>query len=262
MNQSLIELRKKPHTSISAIKTYLSCPRRFSLHYLQKVQPAFRPAALVFGSAWHETIGLWLSDDTAGLEQLRDHLRDGLAARIRGENNVLFDDENEDEASLIDTAIRMLDAFITLVPRPEKTLAVEMAFRLELAHPVTEEVLPVALIGALDAVVLEGGRGAVWELKSGKKKWSADQFEFDLQATAYGIAARQEGYDGVDLKFLITTKTQKPDVQRETVIRHRADEDELVQIAFGVLRAVEAGIDMPIRGWQCGTCAFSSACRP
>ena len=71
------------------------------------------------------------------------------------------------------------------------------------------------LIGALDAVVLEGGRGAVWELKSSKKRYSQDQFEFDLQATAYGIAAREGGYDGVDLKFLITTKSKNPDVQRE-----------------------------------------------
>ena len=261
MNQPLIELRKRPHTSISAIKTFLSCPRRFALQYEAKVQPAFRPAALVFGSAWHETIGLWLTTDNIETEELRQHLRDGLTARLRGENNVLFDDEDENEGSLVDMAVRMLDAFVTLVPRPERTLAVEMAFELELAHPVTGEVLPLPMIGALDAVVIEGGRGAVWELKSGKKKWSADQFEFDLQATTYGIAAREGGYDGVDLKFLITTKTAKPDVQRETVIRHRADEDELVEVAFGVHRAVSAGADYPSRGWQCRTCAFAAACR-
>ena len=260
MNQ-LMTLRLKPHTSVSAIKTFLSCPRKYSLFYVLKVRPSFRAAALVFGSAWHETIGLWLTEDNVGLEQLQQHLRDGLTARLRGENNVLFDDEKEDEASLVDTAIRMLDAFITLVPRPEKTLAVEMAFELELADT-TGEILPVPLIGALDAVVLEGGRGAVWELKSGKKKWSADQFEFDLQATAYGVAARECGYDGVALKFLITTKTKNPDVQRETVIRHRADEEELAEIAFGVHRAVEAGVDYPNRGWQCRVCPYAAACRP
>lgn len=262
MKESLIELRKKPHTSVSALKTFVSCSRRYFLQYVLKVQPAFRPAALVFGSAWHETIGVWLTDPNVGAEQLQQHLRDGLTARLRGESNVLFDDDDEDEGSLVDMAVRMLDAFITLVPRPEKTLAVEWAFQLALAHPLTREVLPVPLIGALDAVVLEGGRGAVWELKSGKRRWSADQFEFDLQATAYGMAAREGGYDGVDLKFLITTKTAKPDVQRETVIRHRADERELAEIAFGVHRGVEAGVDYPNRGWQCGTCAFAAACRP
>ena len=61
MNHQLTELRKKPHTSISAIKTFLTCPRKFHLQYVLKLQPAFRPAALVFGSAWHETIGAWLT---------------------------------------------------------------------------------------------------------------------------------------------------------------------------------------------------------
>lgn len=261
MNQSLIELRKKPHTSVSAIRTALACMRKYHLQYVLKIQPAFRSAALVFGSAWHETIGVWLTDANAPKEQLQQHLRDGLTARLRGESNVLFDDEDEDEGSLVDMAVRMLDAFITLVPRPEKALAVEMAFELELAHPTTGELLPVPLIGALDAVVLEGGRGAVWELKSSKKRYSQDQFEFDLQATTYGIAAREGGYDGVDLKFLITTKTKNPDVQRETVIRHRADEDELAEIAFGVHRAVEAGVDYPNRGWQCRVCPYAAVCR-
>ncbi len=261
MKHSLIELRKKPHTSVSAIKTYLSCPRRYFLSYVLRVPPAFRPAALVFGSAWHETIGLWLTTEDIKVEQLREHLRDGLTARLRGENNVLFDDDGEDEGSLVDMAVRMLDAFTTLVPRPEKTLAIELAFQLELAHPATGELLAVPLIGALDAIVLEGGRGAVWELKSGKKKWSADQFEFDLQATAYGIAAREGGYDGVDVKFLITTKNKNPDVQRETVIRHRADEEELAAVALGVQRAVSAGVDYPNRGWQCRVCQYASVCR-
>ena len=39
------------------------------------------------------------------------------------------------------------------------------------------------------------------------------------------------------------------------------DEEELAEIAFGVYRAVEAGVDYPNRGWQCGTCAFGAACR-
>lgn len=262
MTTSLLELRKKPHTSVSAIKTFLTCPRRYFLQYQLRIQPAFRAAALVFGSAWHDTLGVWLLQKEVPHEQLREHLRDGLVRRLREEDDVLFDDEDETEDTLVDTAVRMLDVFLAKVPRPEKTLAVEMAFTLDLAHPGTGELLAVPLIGALDAVVIEGGRTAVWELKSGKKKWSADQFEFDLQATAYGIAARQGGYDGASLDFLVTTKTAKPDVQRETVHRHRGDEDELAETAFGVLRAAKAGIDVPNRGWQCRVCAFAGACRP
>lgn len=262
MKTSLVELRRASHTSVSAIKTFLTCPRRYFLQYVLKEQPSFRPAALVFGSAWHETIGKWLLDDEVHVGELRQHLRDGLLLRLREENNVLFDDAEQSEDGFLETAGRMLDVFLSNVTRPEKTLGTEIAFSMALTHSRTGEVLPVPLIGALDAVVIDQGKGAVWELKSAKKKWTPDQLEFDLQATAYGMAARHEGYDGAALELLITTKAAKPVVQRETVLRHRCDEEELVDIALGVHRAVEAGVDYPNRGWQCRTCPFASACRP
>ena len=163
MNDSLIELRKKPHTSISAVREFMICPRKFAFHYIEKALPEFRPAALAFGSAWHSTIAAWLttSGEEVQPEQLRQHLRDGVVARLNDAGaNVLFDNADQDEGGLVDQALRMLDAFLAEVPRPEKTFAVEMAFSLELNHPRTGEVLPVPLIGSIDAVVLSGGIGA------------------------------------------------------------------------------------------------------
>lgn len=261
MNESLVELRKKPHTSISAIKTFLTCPRRYFLQYVLKVQPAFRPAALVFGSAWHATIGKWLVAEEVGTEELQQHLRDGLLHRLRRQNDVLFDDEDEGEEASVASALRMLDVFLSQVRRPDKTLGVEMTFSMDLEDPRTGEILPAPLIGALDAVVVDQGRDLVWELKSAKKRWSRDQLEFDLQATAYGLAARHLGFGGAGLELVVTTKGGRPDVQREIVTRHRADREELVEIALAMFRAVEAGVDYPNRGWQCRTCAFAGACR-
>ena len=39
-----------------------------------------------------------------------------------------------------------------------------------------------------------------------------------------------------------------------------ADEDDLAYVARGVLRAVAAGVDHPIRGWQCKGCPFMAVC--
>jgi CRISPR/Cas system-associated exonuclease Cas4 (RecB family) len=264
MNQSLIELRRKPHTSVSAVREFLICPRKYFFHYEARLAPEFRPAALAFGSAWHETIGEWLTKpaDDVQPEQLRAHLRDGIVSRLNDDGaNVLFDDADQNEGNLVDTALRMLDAFLAQVPRPEKTLAVEAAFSLELNHPATGEVLPVPLIGAMDAVVLAGGVGTVWELKTAAKKWSAEQLEHDLQICAYKIAARELGYDGARLEFLIVTKTAKAAVQREVAVRHEADERELVDVIFSVTRAIKAGVDHRARSWACQSCAYAGACR-
>lgn len=71
MPESLIELRKKPHLSISALKCFLSCPRRFALQYTERARPDFVPAALVLGSAWHSAVAAWLDQvgDEAALDE-------------------------------------------------------------------------------------------------------------------------------------------------------------------------------------------------
>lgn len=263
MNESLTELRKKPHTSISAVREFLQCPRKYFLHYEAKVQPAFRPAALAFGSAWHATIGRWLLSTDETPESLRDDLRDGIVERLNdGDANVLFDDAEENEGTLVDCSLRMLDVFLAKVPRPEATIAVEQPFALEVSDADTGEVLPVPLVGSIDAIVRQSNRRFVWELKTAKRKWTTEQVEHDLQTTLYGLAAKNAEPGDAGLELVITTKSSKPDVQREVAVRHREHEKELVDVVFGVHRAVNAGVDHPIRSWACATCPWSGPCRP
>ena len=56
MSISLAELRRTPHTSVSQLKSYQSCPRRHSLQYIDKAEPAFRTLALSFGTAFHGSV--------------------------------------------------------------------------------------------------------------------------------------------------------------------------------------------------------------
>jgi hypothetical protein len=105
-----------------------------------------------------------------------------------------------------------------------------------------------------------GGRTEIWELKTGKKKFSADQLEYDPQPTAYVMAARELGYEDAGVKLLVTTKTREPDVQIERLVRRRADERELAETVLDVLHAVRAGVDVRIRGWGCRSCAFAGVC--
>ncbi len=262
---TLAALRAKPHTSVSQLKTFIQCPRKYYLQYIKGVMPAFRPLALVFGSAWHETIADHLTrsrhEYQVPVEELRAHLRDGLVRGVdRDDVPVLFEDEEQDIGAVIDLAMRMLDVFLARVPLPEQVHGVEVPFRLKPVHPVTGEIHPRPLIGAIDAIVEERGRPVVWELKTGRKKFSADQLDFDLQPTAYGMAARALGYKSARLTLLVTTKGKSPDVQVEHLVRHRRDELEFVETAFAVARAVDAGVDFPMRGWRCRTCPYAGAC--
>ena len=254
----LYELRQQPHFSVSSIKTFLTCPRKHRYQYTERLHPDFKPAALAFGSAWHDTIDIWLTADI-GQDELRTHLRDGLLNRLSADD-ILYDDEDENEGVLVDLGVKMLDAFVTKVPKPERTLGVEVPFSMTLTHPLTGEVLTVPLIGALDAVVSNGETTAVWELKTGKRRWDRNQTEFDLQPTAYAAAAEELGYGGAEMKLLVTLKWARPDVQVESLVRTARDHQELVETALSVHRAVESGVDHRARSWQCRACPFAGAC--
>lgn len=265
MNHTLQQLRALPHISVSSLTCFVRCPRQHRLKYIDRAAPAFRPVALAFGTAWHDTIGQLLAAYRDGRPvpdgELHRHLRDGIVRQVHADGvPVLFDDD-EDEGALVDKAMQMLDVFIADVPMPERVLEIERAFSVELYAPETGEALAAPLIGAVDAVVIEQGRPVIWELKTGKRRWTADQLTYDHQPTAYLLAMRQQGLEEPTLKLVLTTKAARPQVQVEPVVRTSADEDDLANVAAGVLRAVEAGVDHPIRGWQCRGCPYAGDCR-
>jgi len=257
--QTLDVLRSRPHFSVSQLKTYLQCPRKHFYQYVERVQPDFRPIALSLGTAWHAAIARHLLCDST-TEETSDLFRDVLVREVEDcSTPVLFEDD-EDLAGCIDLGTRMIDTFIGAVPRPDLVLGVEVAFSLDISDPRTGELESMPLIGAIDALVIDNDLPTVWELKTGKKKWSEDQLEFDLQPTAYRMGARVHDVPDTALKILVTTKTKKPVVQIEFVTRTERDEHELAVILHSVRTAMKHGIDHPVRGWQCKSCPYSGRC--
>ena len=49
-------------------------------------------------------------------------------------------------------------------------------------------------------------------------------------------------------------------MQVADVERGPRDEDDFLRTAVGVLRAVDAGVAYPVRGWACKGCQFAHAC--
>lgn len=267
MYQSLDELRKRPHLSVSALKTYLSCPRKYRLHYVDRAPASHRSISLVFGHAWHELIGklLWLHQKGRELNRraLREHFEAALVHEIQADGPPVLFEDGEDVPALVNTAVNMLEAFLAAVPLPARLLHVELPFSLELVDPETGEVLPVPLIGAIDAVTAEPDGIELVEVKSAKRRWAQDSVLFDFQPTAYRIAIRgliPKQRNDPKLKLLVTTKATKPDVQIEALVRTKADERDLMETAASVYRANQAGCWHPVRSWACGRCEFAEVC--
>jgi CRISPR/Cas system-associated exonuclease Cas4 (RecB family) len=264
MFQTLAQLRAAPHLSVSQLKTFLQCPRKHKLQYIDRVLPQFRPIALAFGTAWHDAIGHHLSTSTKAAPADRDELkaifRDSLAIAVKSDGvPVLFDDD-ETLGSATDLGLKMLDTFVERVELPDEVLGVEVPFSLQLVEPNHGDRLDRPLIGALDAIVMKDDKPEVWELKTSKKKWSADQRDYDLQPSAYEIAAEELGHHGADVVLLVATKTKTPAVQVERLVRSKSDRRDLVATAFSVATAIAVGVDHPVRGWSCRGCPVAHAC--
>ena len=262
---TLDELRQMPHISVSSLKCFLACPRKFRFKYIDREAPAFKPVALPVGSAWHDVIGMLLHrhgrGEPATREELQDHLRTVLRRQLNGDGPPVLLEDCEDEGQLVATMMGMLDAFTAAVPMPAEVLRVELPFSAELHDPKTGEALPMPLIGGVDVVVQDSGRVELWELKTAKRRWNEDAVTFDLQPTAYRVGVRSQGLDRVDLRLLVATKTRQPDVQVERLVRGPDDEHDLMCTAASVVRGVQAGCDHPVRSWTCKTCEYAAVCR-
>lgn len=251
------------YLSWSRLSCFLRCARQFRLRYAERVPPEHRPVPLLFGTAWHDTVGVYLEKSgNATTPELVDVFAESFDHEVSEGDAPVHYDEDQTRETIIETANGMVEAFRDAVTPPFELIDRERSFSIELGHPVTGEMLPVPVVGSIDAVILRNGEKLLWELKSSTRRWTADQLDNDGQVTLYQVASRTLGHADAKLELVVTTKTKKPDVQIERLVRHRRDEQELVELAFGVLAAIEAGVDFRVRGWQCRSCQWAGSCSP
>lgn len=264
MAATLKDLREGLHVSVSQIKTYLLCPRKFELGYVRGEAPAFVPVPLAFGSAFHAALAAFYAEiekdwTLPPVALLQDVFRASWAAAASGPVPLQVTDGEKE--SPVDLGARMLQAFhehAELEPLPVVE-GVEVPFSVPLHDPETGEVAEERLVGALDLVVVEDGEHVIVEHKTSARKYTRDQLAYDHQPTAYRLAARELGLDA-RVRYQVVTKTKTVAVQVEDVVRSPANETDFLLTVVRVLKAVEAGVFYPVRGWQCASCPHQMPC--
>ena len=96
---TLSDLRGLPHISISQLKTYVQCPKKYFLQYIARSEPSHRAIALAFETAWHQTISEHLLPQVDGQYLSREALhalfRDTLTEEVNSDGvPVLFEDDD------------------------------------------------------------------------------------------------------------------------------------------------------------------------
>jgi putative RecB family exonuclease len=261
----LAAVRAAPHVSHSSLATYMRCPRQYEARYVLRLPAETRAVSLAFGSAIHEALAFFyaaLRDHRPepSLEELVPVFEEAWAHQLEDSVPVLFD-ERDTAASMVVTGTALLACFLKEAPRPAEVLAVEAPFCVEVVDPETGEVLTERLVGVFDAVVKErDGSLRILEHKTAARRWTEDRLAFDLQPTAYTLAAPALGYEGAAVTIQLLLKAKKPGFEALTVTRIEQDRRDLLRTISGVLAAVRAGAFYPVRDWHCRGCAYAGAC--
>jgi len=261
----LAHLRAQPHVSFSAISSYLRCPRSYEARYVRRVPPATRAASLAFGTAIHEALAIFYAALRDGRPEpaYEDLVRvfDVAWRRQLAERPPVLFDERDTADSLAAAGAALLACFLAQAPRPAAVLGVEVPFSVEVVDPDTGEVLPERLVGAFDAVVRGAdGRCRILEHKTGARRWTEDRLAYDLQPSAYTLAAPELGFGDAAVTIQLLLKTKAPAFETYAVARTEQDRCDLRRVVCGVLAAIRAGAFYPVRDWPCRSCPYAGPC--
>ncbi len=176
------------HLSYSQISTYLTCPLRYKLHYVDLIPPAFTSAALTFGSSIHEAVAAYyqsrLEGDPIRPDQMLDVYRDTWR---NAEGVKFFNGDNEE--SLLKKAEQLISVFHEQVDPHVTVLGVEEFFEFNI-----EGVPPFQ--GYID-LIEESPEGiiTVADLKTAAKKLGDNTVHSNLQTHGLFIGAEALGFD-------------------------------------------------------------------
>lgn len=247
------------HLSYSAISLYLNCPENFRRKYIAK-EPTITTPALVFGSAFHNTVEHYLLiNRDRPLVDIWPEVFTGAMVDNRG-----CDWGAETPEQYHNDGIRLLSSpdvvkMVDAIRLREDDNGPMIERKLELRVPG----VPVPIIGYMDIMTADGVPG---DLKTSQYSWTQERARNELQPTFYLAALNQAGctVPGLRFRHYVVTKAKKPQAQ---VLEHQRTWDEILwlyELIQRVWRAIECDV-YPLNpsAWLCSPkyCSFWSDCR-
>jgi len=245
------------HFSYSQLNTYLTCPLRYRLQYVELIPPAFTSAALTFGSAVHEAVAAYYQSRLEGDPIRPDQMVDVYREKWRGAEGIkYFNGDNEEK--LLQKASQLIEVFCAEVVPEVTVIGVEEFFDVQ----ITKEVPP--FHGYIDLIEESpDGKVTVADLKTAAKKLGDSSVHSNLQLTAYSIGAGALGFDPeqLTLRLDVITKTKSPEMVRYETTRTESERERFVKLVKKVWAAIEHHAFFPREDWHCAQCAWADHCK-
>lgn len=251
------------HLSYSAINLYLTCPENWRRKYVER-EPSPPTPALVFGSAFHNTVERYLVEAHSTIDHapINEIWGQQWAKQIEAQPDC--DWGVETPAEHYNTGIRLLTtpdvtAMINGIRLKSDDNGPMVERKLELRVPG----VPVPIIGYMDIMTADGIPG---DFKTSAYQWSQEKARDELQPLFYLAALNQAGHTVPGLRFrhYVVTKAKMPKAQ---VLERQRTWDEILwlyELIQRVWNAIEKEV-YPLNpsSWLCSPkyCAWWSDCR-
>jgi putative RecB family exonuclease len=245
--------------SLSRVQTYLLCPLKYRFQYVDKIPRPWRAAALAFGTSVHAAIEWFHRERIAGRMPDSEAVQSIFTADWFAQNlEPLVFKEKESSEGLADMGRKMLSLYVEQALGEPVPTAVEESFEVDLADPVTGEVLDVTLRGRID--ILEEGETLV-DIKTAGRSFESRGLERHLQLSTYALVYLLLRSRIPRLRLDVLLKTKQPRVERMETARTVEDLAWTAHLIQRVAGSIASGHFYPSPGWICGECEYFAHCQ-
>lgn len=256
---TLMELRKRPHWSFSALNSLLNiCSLQYFFQKVEKLEPAHTSVNLVAGSCHHRTLDqIYLARKLEMPltldEALQLYTEDWR--RSSREENIKYG--KLDAQGVEEQGRGLITVAWNNIAPEEKVLTVSEAFCVPIVH--RGQFLSKPLVGEFDLVVQKDGKPIVVDWKTSATRWAKDKADKSLQATAYTMAYEQVHGINPEVRFDVAVKNKTPVFEQHSTTRNREDWNLLGALAAKAEEIVKHELYYPsLDSFACKDCAFAA----
>lgn len=246
--------------SPSRLNTWLTCPLKFKLRYVDGVKEPTSPS-LFLGKRVHVGLEFYYRQIQAGervsSSDVSEHISESWDEAVAAEDMEF--DSSEDEVALNRQTIGLVEAYLDTRDTNEGfPIAVEMPLECPLVDPETGDDLGIALFGFVD-LILETPTGmTIVDFKTAARSSAPLEISHEVQLSCYAYAFRHVfGATEQELQIRSLIKTKTPKIETH---RYLARDDKHFRRLIAVIRAYLDDLHshrfVYRPGWTCSMCDY------
>ena len=258
----IMELKKEPHLSASAINDYVDCGLQYKFGRIDRLPLEFISDALVYGSVIHKALEEFHREKMLGnvlsTKDLHRMFEKHWRQEAEGREDIQYTKGKSFDMLLMEGK-ELLTTYYEKRPKDDfHVVAIEEPFSFTLPG------LPVPIIGVQDLVEEdESGTLIIVDWKTSSKAYSRDEVDKNLQLGIYQMAAKQNGYADREilLRFDCLVKTKTPKFEQYYTTRTEIDERRIQKKVLQVWEGISKGLFIPNdTSWKCKGCSYKNYC--